>query len=401
MIIVQNPGIPDIRAFTTIGISAKEGENTIGYFGSGFKNAVAIILRHGLKITLYSNLDAYHFSTKSIIVRGESFDLVMMNDRELGFTTKMARDWELWMAYRELWSNAKDEDGKVFFTSKTEIAWALPNQTSVVVEGAEFDQVHTNRESFLLESIPFFSTDRVDVHHARTKAIFYQGVKIGEADPYHTDGMSLYTYNIREKITLTEDRTLRYGWVVGERIAYAIMSSEDENFIKKTITADDRFHESRVNLCDFACPKPNKAFLSVMERLIKSCHAPVNKSAKTLYRAHAEKIAEAAQANLSIIEAKQLAKAIAFAESIGFPIQEYPVRVFETLGQNILGRAENGQIKISRYAFSFGGTKMVAATLIEEFIHLHDGVHDCTREFQDLLLNKIVSMGEEINGEPL
>ena len=112
MIIFQNPGVPDIRAFTTIGISVKEGENTIGYFGSGFKNAVAIILRHGLKITLYAGTKSYHFGTKTIKVRGESFDLVTMNGEELGFTTKMARNWELWMEERGRGEKEKEEGGE-------------------------------------------------------------------------------------------------------------------------------------------------------------------------------------------------------------------------------------------------------------------------------------------------
>ncbi len=401
MIIFQNPGLPDIRAFTTIGISVKEGENTIGYFGSGFKNAVAIILRHGLKLTLHAGPAAYEFSTKPITVRGEQFNLVTMNGKELGFTTKMARNWELWMAYRELWSNCKDEGGEILSCSKLGIIEEYTAKiTQVIVEGAEFDQIHTNRAEFILESSPLFTSKTVDVHSSPSRSIFYQGIKVGDSHAYDFKGRSLFTYNIRDEVTLTEDRTLRYNFDITEHVANAIMCSEDENFIEQTITSGEQYFESEVDLI-LTHKKPNETFLSVMARLMKRCHSPVNKSAKALWRMHVGNIVAGTEANLSTVEAKQLARAIAFAESIGFPVQEYSVRVFETLGKSVLGKAENGQIKIARQAFSLGGTKMVAATLIEEFIHLYYDLHDCTREFQDFLLCKIVSMGEEINEEPL
>jgi len=47
------------------------------------------------------------------------------------------------------------------------------------------------------------------------------------------------------------------------------------------------------------------------------------------------------------------------------------------------------------------GTKQMASALIEEYIHLKHGYHDMTRELQTFLFDKIVSLGEEINGEPL
>jgi hypothetical protein len=48
-----------------------------------------------------------------------------------------------------------------------------------------------------------------------------------------------------------------------------------------------------------------------------------------------------------------------------------------------------------------GGAKQAASTLIEEFLHLRHGWKDCTRELQTYLFERLVSLGEELAGEPL
>jgi hypothetical protein len=50
---------------------------------------------------------------------------------------------------------------------------------------------------------------------------------------------------------------------------------------------------------------------------------------------------------------------------------------------------------------SFGVSVKVASTLIEEFLHLRHGWKDMSRELQTFLFDKLVSLGEELNGEPL
>ena len=66
-----------------------------------------------------------------------------------------------------------------------------------------------------------------------------------------------------------------------------------------------------------------------------------------------------------------------------------------------LGLAHDDTIWLSERAFEIGGSKQLAATLIEEFLHLRHGWQDCTRELQNYLLEKLVSLGEELQGAPL
>jgi hypothetical protein len=89
-----------------------------------------------------------------------------------------------------------------------------------------------------------------------------------------------------------------------------------------------------------------------------------------------------------------LARASEFAETIGFDVSAYPIVCAERLGEGVLGLAFEDTIFITRQAFELG-TKMVASTLIEEFIHLRNGVKDYTRQMQELLFNRLITLGEE------
>jgi hypothetical protein len=95
-------------------------------------------------------------------------------------------------------------------------------------------------------------------------------------------------------------------------------------------------------------------------------------------------------------------RALDFCGRIGFQIRDaYPIKVVESLGEGVLGLAENETIFVAERVFHLGGTKQLASTLIEEYLHLRHGWADLTRELQSFLFEKLVSVGEELVGEPL
>ena len=73
MISFQNNGLIDIAAVTTMGVSVKEGDGAIGYFGTGLKFAIATILREGGEVTLWRGLEKHIFTATLLTVRGEDF----------------------------------------------------------------------------------------------------------------------------------------------------------------------------------------------------------------------------------------------------------------------------------------------------------------------------------------
>ena len=68
----SNPGTIDHRAFTMLGLSAKEGDKSkkIGFFGTGFKYALAVLLRENHYVQIVSGEDTYTFSIADEDFRG-------------------------------------------------------------------------------------------------------------------------------------------------------------------------------------------------------------------------------------------------------------------------------------------------------------------------------------------
>jgi len=394
MIIFENPGELDIRALRTFGVSVKEHSNPIGFFGTGLKYAIAVLLREGQSITVLSGKDTYRFSSRETNIRGSSFSIITMNGEELGFTTSLGKTWKLWMAYRELYCNALDENGKVYESST--FPSPTPNRTFIVVEGNLFHKVHQDRSSFILSSKPIETFPSVEVHPSRTTNAFFRGINVGQV-PY--PGRSYFTYNALSGIDLTEDRLLKWGFQFRNHIARAILSSNSPSFITQALTCGEDFIEHSIDLSSVEV-EPSPTFLEVVPKLLNNYSRPVNPSVRDLVKTHQLKTEGPREMALTPVEEKMLARALSFAEALHFPISRYPIKCVETLGRGILGLAKDGTIYVTREVFD-SGTKMLAGTLIEEFIHLAYELPDESRGMQNFLLNRLISLGEELRGEPI
>ena len=107
----QNPGLIDLRAIQIMGVSVKDTDNPIGYFGTGLKYAIATLLRNSQSITIWRGLEPYRFSASAENIRGKSFSVVRMNGEPLGITTDLGRNWQMCHAFREVYAHNLDERG--------------------------------------------------------------------------------------------------------------------------------------------------------------------------------------------------------------------------------------------------------------------------------------------------
>ena len=95
MIVFENKGELDIRAIKTFGVNSKDNPaSAIGYFGTGLKYALAILLRAKHVVTIITGGKKYTFGVVTSKIRNYSFDIVTMNGEELGFTTELGKDWD-------------------------------------------------------------------------------------------------------------------------------------------------------------------------------------------------------------------------------------------------------------------------------------------------------------------
>jgi hypothetical protein len=117
-IMIQNNGQVNEIDLTSLGLSSKRGDNSkIGQFGSGWKYALAWLMRNESIPEIYSGMDKIHLDTTTVLHRDQPVSFITINGRQTDITLGFGElDWTPWMALRELISNAMDEGGFVLKT---------------------------------------------------------------------------------------------------------------------------------------------------------------------------------------------------------------------------------------------------------------------------------------------
>lgn len=232
----SNPGEIDIRAVTTLGVNVKPEGNPIGHFGTGLKYAIAGVLRLGGSVGIWSGVKYYQFHSLAQEIRGKSFNIVHMSnidgDFPLGFTTDLGRDWEPWMLYRELRSNALDEGGDLDWSDSRETPEA--GKTLIVVECEALHAVHMKSGEFWLRSEPIWSGHGLEVHDGRSSILFYHSIRATAPDSGKTADWA-WVYNITDQLKLTEDRTLASFYDAKTLIAKALARCDHPEVLARVL----------------------------------------------------------------------------------------------------------------------------------------------------------------------
>lgn len=252
-VIHETPGLIDIRAFTTFGVNAKpNATNPIGYFGTGLKFAVAVLCREGCEVTVWIGEEPYVFYSEKMQFRGVDFLQLRMKRRrgvtsrwmsqELPYTTELGRNWELWMAFRELHSNTLDEGGSSYASVPGEDEdgpGGAPGVTRIVVCGDAYAAVYAARDEVFLPGAADEASRVCVLRDVPSKYGYYRGLRATELRL-----QSNHTWCVYEKMELTEDRTLKYGFMFQYYAARAVMESHDAAFIDSVLKAEYDTFES-------------------------------------------------------------------------------------------------------------------------------------------------------------
>ncbi|MBN8241913.1 hypothetical protein JF546_02675 [Nitratireductor aquimarinus] len=275
MIVFENDGLIDMRAATTFGVSAKVGDSPIGFFGTGFKMAVGVILRNGGSITLYRGCAKYEFGKQLRRIRGKTVHIVTMNGDELGFTTDVGKNWKAWQAYRELHANALDEGGSIRVADAKERG--EKGKTKIIVDWSGIDEAFADADKIFLSTKPAFDLGEVEAHPGESRIIYYRGLRVFELTK-----PTRFTYNLTGYEMLTEDRTLRFPSLLPGTLANAIAGCDCAEVIEAVLTAKGDFYEQSIDFSDASSAKVSDTFLRVAQRL-KADNAIRVRGAKGLF----------------------------------------------------------------------------------------------------------------------
>lgn len=386
-----NKGLIELGFIRAMAVSAKDSENPIGFFGTGMKYALAIVLRHGGKVTMWRGLDRYVFDTEIVELRGKQFSFVTMNGERLPFTIDLGKQWAMWMAYREFFCNALDEGGSA--TQDPTIAMPHEEATVFSIEHTEIDEIFAQHGRYFYSATPIAEGGNFKLlprNAQNPRGLYNRGVLIGELQQD-----SIWTYDMK-KAKLTEDRTFSSTWDIQRQIAKDIVECLDENFLRSWLIQPKLSFEHQLDL-DHS-HTPSKVFLEVVGDLHKTRRHDINPSAVLIWERTQVIVIETFEPTK--VQQRMLEKAIEFIKTLGHDVTEFPINCVTALGKGILGEAKNGQIYLTRRVFEMG-TKQVASCLLEEFIHLKLGYADHSYDMQNFLFDTIISLREELNGEPL
>lgn len=382
----MNDGDFDPRSMITAGVSAKENDTAVGFFGTGFKYAIAIILRLGGTIEISTLSGHYKFTAKEEQIRGKSFNLVYVNDREAGFTTHLGINWEPWMAFRELYCNATDEGG----TASTEIDSNY--DTVIAVDCGEIYKSFLSKDNYFISGTPLFSSSRVDIYPAGRPFIYYRGIAVRNA----IDGQ-LFSYNVKSHVTLTEDRTAKHDHEIFWPIQKTYQNDCDDRAMLRKVVAYGEHGEAKIGFDkDWGA---SDTFLEVCDDLISS-DMGVCASAREVAKSARPERETLPEFELTTTQQKMMDKAIKHLKGIGVDAHMFEIKTVHGLGSGVMGQARDGVIYLSEAPFN-QGTKQLASTILEEWVHNKYGCEDFDRQMQNWLFDKILSLSEEINGEPL
>jgi hypothetical protein len=402
-LVFSNPGTLELDLVKLMGVSVKETADPIGFFGTGLKYAMATALRLGGNMTIFTNSQRYDVCGRQVKLRDKEFTQVMLNDEPLGFTTELGKQWEAWMVVRELFSNALDEQGETMLQSAEPSPESLAGRTAIVLRGECFITVWNNRQQYFLSQVEsrVHASPFVDAFDAlgHNHAVFYRGIKV-----FDTSLPTLYRYNLLGSAMLTEDRTLKYEFQLKEAIEMAIITSKDVTFIARSLTTGDYHYENYLAFTDaHSGIAMSDEFKSVCKKMNDRKPRNLNMAAIRWYQTRAKTFAPVIPVKLTKVQQAQLDKAVAFVKGLGFgdDFDSYEIVVTSWLGEGIYGQAKDGKSYISKECFD-KGTKFLASTLLEEFVHNRYGLNDESRDLQTWLFDRIITMGEEyITGEPL
>lgn len=372
-IIFTTPGILHPESWSIMGINAKpDNDSPVGFFGTGMKIALAVLLRENATISIITPDGKYEFGTITKNFRDKTFDVITCNDRELGFTTELGKQWKIEGAYRELVSNTMDESGE---WGKHPVSI---QDSTIYVTHKEFAECYNNHESIFVGSrIPIASSEKLNIYKGDGK-IFYRGVKVGFIED------AMYSYEVLDEVKLTEDRTIYNIYDVYRSIERGIEKLTNKSILRKLFTADKNSWEGQRNYYGIW----GLTMKEVVAEIWEQSPTKLINNLQNQIRAQLPE-AEFNQIEMPERHERMLAKAKEFLGKMGYDVKSKIKYISNDDNLNI-AFVHSEIIHLTERSF-YQGLFFLITTLLEEHCHTI-GYSDESRRFEQFLMNELIKV---------
>jgi hypothetical protein len=439
-----NTGEVDTKAMTLIGASTKRDDaKLIGFFGSGFKYALAALLRIGATPIIYSGTHKIEITTREETFRDKTFRVICIDGKETSMTVESGPDWSAVDAIREIYSNAIDEGlvNKVMYDEKPTGVQGV-TVVSIPINCDEIQFVVDNWGDYFLDTknkTPIVSTDLLDLYINEQKL----GRKLSDETPrrfpLYRAGMvcdkspsskAFFSYNfIPERRPhsiahkLNEARTLEYSYSSKNAMCEALWRLPDYEVCKEFLTfiaSTPDTPEYIILVSDLENNTPSSAWRSV-----------VRDTKITSHQALAQEEREALEGELIVPDrlykffaSEGLLSGKFFSARAGaFKMKEPTPAQKETLVRACMFCAKNYGINIDpdtvsvarmdsqHMAVTFNGViiintlyldkgyKDAVKCIIEEWLHITTGAKDEDYSMHHAYLDLLLSIGNEMEAK--
>lgn len=267
---VENKGVLDWNAFILMGASTKRDDTTkIGMFGTGFKYALATLLRSKVQVIIFTGKEKYVFRTKKRNFRNKVFNQLQYKSgrlaswRDTNYTAEMGGVyWTIKDSVREIVANAIDEGGYDFsLTEKSPTG--SEDKTTVYIEA------YTSVVEFYKGIDAFFIMDKKPMFLDSEIGAIYAKSTIGATRVYHRGVRAMENKNLKSefdydlyKMVLRENRKVSQ-WEVTYELGrlFGVLSP---NFLRRILEAI-KSDNSLENTAQFSNSSHNKAWKEVFK----------------------------------------------------------------------------------------------------------------------------------------